>query len=275
MLPGATAAVVLLMAATAPAVSPGMDGLLAGGVDLRDEVSEPFFAFVIFMTAHDSLGTWTAADVIAFGEGRRVSSAFPLATALTRLTREVVPEAEQVSRRGVVSRRRWIVELPSERVEMPMPFRFLGYRPGKLSCKGPLVMQEWRPGRRQLALADDPDREPYRWAVSGLTVYQITAGWVILDVHAWLDRMMGSALDDGASEGFVVARVSGQLVAVGNSTNRAGRRLYGELDLRTGNMDSDSRPLVLAMSRYARHWTRPPDFDVRALWAAYEGRSQR
>ena len=271
MRPGAAAlaSLVLIAGAAVAAVPPGADGLLADGVDLRDEVNEPFFAFVFFMTAHDSLGTWTAADVMAFGEGRARSSAFPLADALLRMTREAVPEAEQRSARGVVCRRRWVLELVSERVEMPMPFRFLGYRPGKLSCRGPLVMHEWHPGRRQLVLADDPDREPQRWNVAGLTIYQIAAGWLILDVHAWLDRLLGGALDDGASEGFIVARVDGELVAAGNSTNRAGRRLYGELDLRSGKMDGDSRPLVLAMSRYGRHWTRPADFDVAALWAAY------
>ncbi len=271
MRPAALSAVLLFMVvgvahAAVPAISPGRPG---AGVAEHDEVSEPFFAFVFAMTARDSLGTWTAADVTAFGAGRRPASVFPLADVLTTLSREAVPAGEQRPVRGVTNRRRWVIELVVERVEMPMPFRFLGYRPGKLSCRGPLVLNEWQPGTRQLVLADDPDLPPQRWTVTDLTIYQIASGWLILDVHAWLDRLLGSALDDGASEGFAVGRVDGELLAIGNSTNRSGRRLFGELDLRTGKMDGGNRPVVLAMSRHCRHWTRPADFDVSALWKAY------
>jgi hypothetical protein len=235
--------------------------------DLREQVRDPFFAFVISMTAHDSLGAWTAADLLAFADAWPEPSVFPLAEHLHSLTREVVPVGQRPRLRGAVCNRRWVLHLQADRVEVPMPMRILGYRPGKLSFQGPLVLAEWRLGERFLHLSHEG--QDHEFLFQDLTIYQLTDGWLIMDVHAWLDRLLGKSLDDAAMEGFMVSRVDGQLVGVGNSAGRNGRRIFGELDFRSGEVQPHGRPLVLALSRYGRHWTRPPDFDARAIWAAY------
>lgn len=254
-------------------VGDGVGGVTGGDVSpvsLQEQVGEPLFAFMLSMSGQDSIGTWTAADVIAFAEAWGERSAFPLRRHLDSLTREVILPGDRPRLHRAVSTRRWTVRLRPERVEVPMPFQFLGYRPGKLSFQGPIQFDEWRLGRRDLVLHRSGGDEPAQhWTVQALTIYQLTAGWIILDVHPWVDRLLGSALDDQASEGFTVGWVDGELIAVGNSTGRQGKRIYGEMDLRTGKLDGRSRPLALALSRYSRSWTRPPGHDVRAVWAAY------
>jgi hypothetical protein len=236
---------------------------------LREQVGEPLFAFILSMTAHDSVGTWTAADVIAFADAWGERSTFPLRRHLDSIAREVIPPGQRPRIRYGVSTRRWTLRLRPERVDLPMPFQILGYRPGKLSFQGPIQFDEWQLGRRDLALHRSSDEPVEYWTVDALTIYQLSAGWIILDVHPWVDRLLGSALDDQASEGFTIGWVDGALIAVGNSNGRQGRRIYGEMDLRTGRIDPRGRPLALAISRYSRAWTRPPGHDVRAVWEAY------
>ncbi|MDD5718181.1 MAG: hypothetical protein PHQ53_00665 [Candidatus Krumholzibacteria bacterium] len=243
-------------------------GLIPDMTRLRDQVHEPFFAFFFIMTDRDSLGTWTPADLLAFADAWGQPSVFPLATCLESLAREAVPAGEVERRRGVDCARRWVIRLQPPRLDLPMPYSILGYRPGTLSFDGPLVLREWRLGERELNLTvDDQD---YEFTISGMTIFQLAAGWIILDVDAWLDSLLGKNLDDAATEGFIVGRVGADVVGVGNSFGRTGRRIFGELDFRTGKVENNGRPLSLAMSRYGRTWTRPPDFDHRVLWDAFQ-----
>lgn len=243
----------------------------AAGPDVPPaEVREPLFAFVLEMTARDSLGTWTAADLLSFAAGRGQASAFPLTEHLESLTREAVPVRERPHLQGVFSRRRWVLRLRPALFELPLPYRFLGYRPGKLSCLAPLHLEEWRLGDRRLQLSGSAGEHAFD--LQDLTIYRISGGWLILDVHAWLDRLLGKALEDVALEGFVIGRLDGELVAVGNGAGRGGRRIYGELDLRSGELRSGGRPQALALSRHGRTWTRPPDHDHRAVWRDHRRR---
>ncbi|MDY0110678.1 MAG: hypothetical protein RBT60_12170 [Candidatus Krumholzibacteria bacterium] len=243
-------------------------GLISDEAQLREQVHEPFFAFIFIMTDRDSLGTWTPADLLAFADAWGQPSVFPLATCLESLTREAVPAGEVERRRGVDCARRWVICLQPPRLDLPMPYSILGYRPGTLSFDGPLVLREWRLGERELNLTVDDQN--YEFTIDGMTVFQLATGWIILDVDAWLDNLLGKSLDDTATEGFILGRVETDVVGVGNSVGRTGRRIFGELDFRSGKVENNGRPLSLAMSRYGRAWTRPPDYDHRAIWDAYQ-----
>lgn len=251
-------------AASAPG---GGYGLVGDQSELRAQISEPFFAFIFIMTERDSLGLWSAADLLAFAEAWGQPSVFPIATHLESLAREAVFGDEVAPVRGVACARRWIIRLQPPRVDLPLPYSILGYRPGTLSCAGPLILHEWRLGDQQLNLT--AAGHDYEFSIGGMTVFQLVKGWLILDVDAWLDNLLGKSLDDSATEGFVVGRVEGDLVGVGNSVGRTGRRIFGELDFRTSKVENNGRPLALAMSRHSRAWMRPPGFDHQALWDAY------
>ncbi len=263
------AAALLVFALVAPprAAVAGSYGLFPDESQLTDQVREPLFAFIFQMTERDSLGTWTAEDLAAFAAQWGNPSVFPIVANLVSLSREVVPDNPPPRIRDAVCRRRWVAQLRPQRVEVPMPYRILGYRPGTLSFGGPLVLQEWRLGARHLQLELPAGKQEFD--VHGLTIYQVAQGWLVLDVDAWLDRLLGDLLEDAALEGFVVGRLDGQLVGVGNSASRTGRRIFGEFDFRTGTVLGDSRAQALAMSRFGRIWTRPPGHDHREVWRVY------
>lgn len=249
------------------------DGRGAGLADdpqaLRQQVSDPLFAFVFTMVELDSLGRWTAGDLLAFADGWGEPSAFPLADHLESLSREPLPDGQVLSHEGIHCHRRWVVRLRPGRLEMPMPYSILGYRPGKLSFETPLVLHEWPVGARALEVrAEDATR---RYQAEALTVFQIVSGWIILDVDAWLDKLLGKAADDALMQGFVVGWVDDELVGVGNSAGRRGRRILGELDFRSGEVKAHGRPVARGLSTEARTWTGGSGMTVRDLWLRYDG----
>jgi hypothetical protein len=243
-------------------------GLAADQASLREQVGEPLFAFVFLMTEADSLGTWTADDLLAFADRWGRASDFPLAEHLESLTREPLTGDGALERRGVRCQRRWVVRLRPARLEMPMPYSILGYHPGKLSFDSPIELREWQLGAVEVDVRADGGTR--RVSAEAVTVWQIASGWIILDVDTWLDKLLGEAADDAAMEGFTAGWVGGDLIGVGNSAGRNGRRILGELDFRTGEVAPHGRPAATGLSHYSRGWTRQRGQDPRDTWRAYE-----
>jgi len=243
-------------------------GLAANTELLRQQVRDPLFAFVFTMTERDSLGAWTADDLAAFAAEWGEESVFPLAEHLAGLRREALPADEVHGRRGVRCRRRWVIDLEPAGFEMPMPYSILGYHPGKLSFRSPLVLNEWPVGARSIDITVEGATRRYH--VTGLTVYQIDSGWIILDVDAWLDALLGSGADDAVMQGFTVGWVDGELVGVGSSSGRKGRRIYGELDFREGTVESHGRPVARGLSSEGRRWLPNRVNSPREIWDRYD-----
>ena len=245
-------------------------GLVAGEDDLRAQVLEPLFAFVFGLTEADSLGTWTLDDLLGFADAWGRPSDFPLPDHFVSMTREALPDDQVLRRRGVVCRRRWTIRLRPDLVEFPLPFSILGYHPGSLSFRQPLTLHEWRLDERTVHVTVEGATR--RYVADGTTIWEVAAGWIILDVDGWLDKLLGKAADDAILRGFTACRVEGDLVGVGMSLGRDGRRIFGEFDFRSGEIENHGRPLARGLSRYSRGWTDPDEVDHEALWRAYEDR---
>jgi hypothetical protein len=218
---------------------------------LREQVKEPLFAFVLSMIAADSVGTWTAADLEAFAAAWGGTTDFPLGR-LVSISREVVPPEQRKRHEGVEARRRLVITMQEDRFEFPMPYSILGYHPGTVVVKSPLVFDEWAIGPRTIEVRVDGAKRQY--AVDALTVFQITGGANYLDLDAWLDNLLGDVVDDSWTLAFVAGWEDDRLVGIAVSTGRKGRRIFGELDFRTGEVRIHDRPVVRGLAAHVREW---------------------
>jgi len=260
------AATVLVAASPAPAVTSPL-GLVPGETWLHAQVVEPVFAWVCTLVEADSLGAWTAADVEAFADGWGRPSDFPLAK-LVSFRREALPEADRPRLGGLVCDRRIVIELDAPRLDMPMPYSILGYHPGTLSFGSPVVVDEWRLGRREVTVRDQGGARP--GILEGVVIFSIEGGWTILDVDGWLDTLLGETIDDASTLGFGLARGEGRLLAVSTSVGREGRYIFGELDLRTNEVAAHGEPLAKGMAGLVRRWSRTEPGRRDAAWQPYE-----
>lgn len=261
---------VVLILCTASAATADY-GLVPDRDFLRVQVKEPVFAMVFAMVEADSLGTWTRRDVEDFATAWDRPSDFPLEY-LVAIRREVAPPEMQVQRRGYVCERIITIELESARLDMPMPYSILGYHPGTLGFGSPLVIREWRLGTVELHVRTDEGS--HRETVSGFTIFQMIAGWTILDVDGWLDTLLGRNLDDAATLAFSTCRAGGRIVGVGTNVGRTGRSIYGELDFRRGTVMTHGRPLARAISAAARPFAIPDNGNRLEAWQGYDDADQ-
>ena len=245
-------------------------GLVTSESALREQVVEPLFAFVFSLTEADSLGTWTAADLLAFGESWGEESAFPVAEFLDRITREELTGGQVLEHRGARCDRRWLIRLKPALAEFPLPFSILGYHPGSLSIDTPLVLHEWRLGARSVYVTVEGATQRYQ--AETITIWEVAAGWIILDIDGWLDKLLGAAADDAATKGFTVCWVDDELVGVGNSVSTKGRAIYGEFDFRTGEIENHGQALARGIAHFAQGWTGIVDTDGSEVWRAYKDR---
>ncbi len=218
---------------------------------LREQVKEPLFAFVLSMIAADSVGTWTAADLEAFAADWGEKTDFPL-DRLVSLAREVVPPEQRLRHDGVECRRRLVFTMREDHLEFPMPYSILGYHPGTVVTNSPLVFDEWALGPRTVEVRVDKEKRQY--AVEALTVFQIRRGANYLDVDAWLDNLLGDVVDDAWTLAFAVGWEDDRLLGFGVSTGRKGRRIFGELNFRTGEVEMHGRPVIRGLAAHVRAW---------------------
>jgi hypothetical protein len=245
-------------------------GLVPDEATLREQVKEPLFAFVFSLVEADSVGAWTADDLLAFADRWGEDSAFPVAEHLRSIRRERLAGEAVIEHRGARCTRRWVVVLTPAPVSFPLPFSILGYHPGSLSIQTPLVLNEWQLGERSVFVTVEGATR--RYDATAITVWEVASGWLILDVDGWLDKLLGKAADDAATKGFTACWMEGELVGVGVSVGRDGRSIYGELDFRSGEIENHGRPVARGIAHYTRGWTRIQDPDAEGTWRAYEER---
>ena len=137
-----------------------------------------------------------------------------------------------------------------DRLEFPMPYSILGYHPGTVVVKSPLVFDEWSLGSRTIEVR--VEGETRRYAVDALTVFQVRRGANYLDVDAWLDNLLGDVVDDSWTLAFAVGWEDDRLLGFGVSTGRKGRRIFGELNFRTGEIEVHDRPVIRGLAAHVR-----------------------
>jgi hypothetical protein len=226
------------------------------------EIREPLFAFLVGMAEADSLGRWTAADLAAYAAGVGRESRFPL-DAVVAVVR-TRPDPRRAARYGAPLRAEWRIELTAGQ-DRPMPYSILGYHPGSLRITEVLELAELGPLALGLDLAGGGGSG--RQDVSGLRIFALERGHVVLDVDGWLDALLGSGLDDSWTLGFVTARADGQLVGLAVSLGRDGRHIYGEFDFRRDKVLTHGRPVANALSRTSRAFLDPAGGNLPDPWS--------
>jgi hypothetical protein len=127
-----------------------------------------------------------------------------------------------------------------------------------------LEFSEWRLGDRNLNANADGKVEMI--PVTDLVVFRLDTGWMVLDVHEWLDRLLGSKLDDCWTQGFAICRQDNEMRTVTLSYNRKQRPLRGEFDLYTSRILPMDRPIACGIDGLTRPWIVPRGGTLARIW---------
>jgi len=245
-----------------PVARPSTLGLAEAAAAGRQEIRDPFFAFILGLVDADSLGTWTGADLDSFCRRLGKTSRLPL-DQIVSIERRVARGSEREKRRGATVSRIWRIEMAGN-LDVPVPYSILGYHPGSMRMAGEVVFSEWPLGSPNLYAVIDA--EVQKFTTSGLTVLRVDTGYVLLDADGLIDKLLGKSLDDSWTLGFAFGRVDSSLMAVGIAVGRNGRKLYGEFDFAEDEILTHGHPLARSMSHYTRPWTAPPAGQSDGAW---------
>lgn len=141
-----------------------------------------------------------------------------------RETQLPLPYLREISRMYVPGRDRPSVALvATQDLDLPLPYKVLVYQPGRIRSTAVIQFDEWNLGDMRL----DPGEGRPEVFLEDVRLWGVTRGRMELDVDGWLDRMLGSRLDDSDILGFALFRYEGRLLGMAMGYNREGRGRSG------------------------------------------------
>jgi hypothetical protein len=186
---------------------------------LAPNVRDPVFAMLVAYVRADRFGLVTRDAVAQTLDGRRQRSRLPwqLAQDFGR-----TPGAGDAS--ATVTLRF------SGPVDTPIPYHILWYHPGRIRASAACRFREWRLAALPFEEPKDGRKGPPSPLVD-VRLFALDEGELFVDIDAWLDALLGDALDDTWLTGLAVGRYHGREYGFAVGHNREGKSRIGVFDL--------------------------------------------
>ena len=135
-------------------------------------------------------------------------------------------------------------------LKLPVPYSILGYNPGSMAASENFRLREWILPRFTIHVHgdDSPQARSYR----DLRLYGIESGWIRMDVDWWLDKLMGSRLDDTQLVGVALIREGERRLAVAFGYTQDHKGRTGVFDLAADEVVFPAPRELLVLGRELR-----------------------
>jgi hypothetical protein len=161
--------------APADTLLPGADVILP-----EETVQDRFFAYLIGLAETDSYGKLTGDDI---------GGALGGFAGKTRVPFELISEIER--RRGEPGDPGVVSISFLEQLSTPVPYSILGYHPGSVVADTVVSFYEYYLPRKSIWVAENS-----RVTLTQIHVFATYRGWAVVDIDAWIDKLLGGRLDD-------------------------------------------------------------------------------
>jgi hypothetical protein len=175
-------------------------------------VQDPVFAVLLGMIAENRCGVLSRQRLEY--EVRRLGRPTKLPLEYFRELRRTAADTASRASVSLVS---------TGRLDVPVPYRILVYQPGRIRASAVVELEEWDLGT---VTVEGQGRVPPA-RLEEVRVWGLRRGRVMLDVDGWLDRMLGSRLDDTEILGFALFRFEGRLIGMAMGYSRDGKGRSG------------------------------------------------
>jgi len=192
--------------------TPGPAGPEPATARLASDVGDPVFALLAGLLDDNVYGrldpAFVDSVVVVHGETKLPHRS------MRWLTRDPSP----------ARRRATLGLLVEEGFKVPVPYSILGYNPGSLSTSEEMELWEWALGDLPFRWIDD-EGQTREFTARNATLFGLARGEVRMDVDWWLDKLLGSRLDDVDLVGFLLFHRDDvrYAVAFGYNPDRSGR----------------------------------------------------
>jgi len=198
----------------------------AGTVELPDplptdaQVKDPVFSVLVGLIRADLYGALTRERLEKELAGRNGRSRLPY-----RRMRELSRAPEPGGRTATVT-----LVLDSA-LKLPIPYSILWYHPGRFATSETCTFREWMLGSVAVpAPRPKGASPPPPVTLDDVHLFALDHGRIEVDVDAWLDKLLGGALDDTTVTGVLLFRRQGRWLAVAVGYNKDGKGRAGTFD---------------------------------------------
>jgi len=113
----------------------------------------------------------------------------------------------------------------------PVPYSILGYHPGSVDASKTMSFLEWYMPHEKIAVGGRESVE-----LSEVFVFGAYDGWAIVDVDAWIDRLLGGVLDDTRIVVLALFKYKGDWHGLAAGYDRQGNGRSGIFNFRTNKI---------------------------------------
>lgn len=183
---------------------------------LADDVTDPLFATMMGVIDADLFGEVHQAELDSIVQ----------ANGGTKLPHEVF---STLRRRPLGGEPDSLVEIIlAEEVDRPIPYSLLGYNPGSIRASRQLDLLHYDVGDRSYLVRIDDEQVEVN--IHDAQLFVIAAGFMEMDFDGWLDRLLGSKLDDMTVKAFLTFHWQGQRYSLGMGLSKKDRGKTGAFD---------------------------------------------
>ncbi len=127
-------------------------------------------------------------------------------------------------------------------LSIPVPYRILGYAPGRLRASREVRFREWILGELLISHKEDGKTQEVR--LSDVHLFALQEGIIWVDVAGWLDHLVGGKLDDTRITGLVLFVWQGERWGLAVGYNRDWKGRSGLLSMRENEIRFPSPPPI-------------------------------
>jgi hypothetical protein len=183
---------------------------------LAEGVTDPLFSAMVGVVDADFYGGIRQAQI----------DSIVVANGGSKLPHEVFAEIRRAPVPGAAAALVQFILL--EEVDRPIPYSLLGYNPGSIRASQQLDFLEFDIGRRRYLVKIDDEQIVVEIESAHLLV--LADGYMEMDFDGWLDRLLGSKLDDMHVKAFLLFTIEDQRFSLGMGQTKKGRGKTGAFD---------------------------------------------
>jgi len=217
------AAAVILEALALIAGVPPSPGTEMPGAEIslpEDQVTDRFYGYLIGLVDASTCGVVDGRQLHSVLKGHMGKTAIPFET-IKEIRRECAPGS---------SVRDVSITFTGD-LEAPVPYSILGYHPGSVAASRNVKFLEWYMPSQKISVSNQQTLE-----LSQIFIFGVYEGWAVVDIDAWVDKILGGFLDDTRIVTMALFKYKGEWHGLAAGYGRSGEGRSGIFNFHTNKI---------------------------------------
>lgn len=204
----------------------------------ESQVTDRFYSYLIGLVDANVCGVVDGDRLCALLSEHRGKTAIPF-TLIDKIRRDCAPH------KGARS----VSITFKEDLMTPVPYDILGYHPGSVAASKDVNFLEWYlPSQTIGSASGDPID------ITRVFVFAVNEGWAVVDVDAWVDKLLGGYLDDTRIALLVLFKYNDEWHALAAGYGPSGEGRSGIFNFQTNKILFPTPPELQGVAPYFRNY---------------------